>query len=144
MLGVAEPDIGRLDAYLNCRYGLSAPVKGKRAPVPPVEVRISLYRSPAQAARRVQATIDYYRAHNASDRPVRVASGRACPLTGYGPADAGGGCRAQNDRGHRLAEAAGGGATAELAALAKAALDAYGALTRWGSAAAGGSPSNCG
>ncbi len=83
VLGVAEPDIGRL-TYLNCRYGLSAPVKGKPAPVPLVEIGISLYNSPAQAARRVQGTIEDYRSHGASDRAIRVGSTPGTLLTGYG------------------------------------------------------------
>jgi len=123
VLGVAEPDIGRL-TYLNCRYGLSAPVKGKPAPVPQVEIGVSLYGSPAQGARRVQATIDYYRIHNAADRAVRVGSVQGTVLTGYGlptlVVGAGPRTVAVTVSPKLLAR----GFTAELAALAKAVLDA--------------------
>lgn len=140
VLGVAEPDIGRL-TYLNCRYGLAAPVKGKPAPAPQVEIGISLYTSPAQANRRVQATIDYYRAHGAVDRAVRVGSAPGTVLTGYGlptvVAAAGPRTVAVSVTPKLLA----GGGTAQLAALAKAALDATASHTL-GSAAA--SPSSTG
>jgi hypothetical protein len=138
VLGVAEPDIGRL-TYLNCRSGLAAPVKGKPAPAPQVEIGISLYTSPAQANRRVQATIDYYRAHGAVDRAVRVGSGPGTALTGYGMptvvAAAGPRTVAVTVTPKLLAA----GSTAELAALAKAALDATAHYTV-GSAAASPSP----
>ncbi len=58
--GVAEADIGRL-TYLNCRYGLAAPVRGKPAPQPQLEVGISLYNSSAQASKRVQGTVEDFR-----------------------------------------------------------------------------------
>ena len=83
ILGVAEPDIGRL-TYLNCRYGIPAPVKGKPAPQPQVEIGISLYNSAAQANRRIQATVEYYRAHGAGDRPAQVGSTPGTMLSGYG------------------------------------------------------------
>jgi hypothetical protein len=140
VLGVAEPDIGRL-TYLNCRYGLAAPVKGKPAPVPQVEVGISLYQSSAQANRRIQATIDYYRAHGAVDRAVRVGSAPGTLLTGYGlptlVVAAGPRTTAVTVTPKLLAA----GATAELAALAKAALDATAHYTL---GAAGASPSSTG
>jgi hypothetical protein len=143
VLGVAEPDIGRL-TYLNCRYGLAAPVKGKPAPVPQVEIGISLYSSPAQAARRIQATIEYYRAHGAVDRAVRVGTGQGTVLTGYGlptvVASAGPRTTAVTVTPKLLAK----GATAELAALAKAALDATAHYTLGSAAAAGASPSATG
>jgi len=142
VLGVAEPDIGRL-TYLNCRYGLSAPVKGKPAPVPAVEVGISLYRTAAQANRRLQATIDFYRAHGAVDRAVRVGTGQGIALTGYGlptlVAAAGPRTVAVTVTPKLLAR----GSTAELAALAKAALDATARYTL-GSAAPAASPSSTG
>lgn len=142
VLGVAEPDIGRL-TYLNCRYGLATPVKGKPAPEPLVEVGISLYHSSAQADRRIQATVEYYRAHGAADRAVRVGAGQGTLLTGFGLPT--------------LAVAAGPRtvavtvspklltprSTTELAALAKAALDASARYTL-GSAAASASPGSTG
>jgi hypothetical protein len=123
VLGVAEPDIGRL-TYLNCRYGLAAPVKGKPAPVPQVEVGISLYSSPAQANRRVQATIDYYRSHGASDRAVAVGSAQGTLLTGYGLPTLVAGAGPRTTAVTVTPKLLGTGATAKLAALAKAALDA--------------------
>jgi hypothetical protein len=140
VLGVAEPDIGRL-TYLNCRYGLAAPVKGKPAPVPQVEIGISLYGTTAQANRRVQATIEYYRAHGAVDRAVRVGSAQGTLLTGYGlptlVVGAGPRTTAVTVSPKLLAK----GATAELASLAKAVLDATAHYTL-GAAAA--SPSSTG
>ena len=139
VVGVAEPDIGRL-TYLNCRYGLAAPVKGKPAPVPQVEVGISLYQSPAHAARRIQATVDYYRVHGATDRAVRVGSGQGTVLTGFGMPTlvaAAGPRTVAVTVSPKLVSAR---STAELAALAKAALDATARYTL-GSAAASASPS---
>jgi hypothetical protein len=140
VLGVAEPDIGRL-TYLNCRYGLAEPVKGKPAPVPLVEIGVSLYHSTAQANRRIQATIDYYRAHGAADRAVRVGSGQGTLFTGFGlptlAVAAGPRTVAVTVSPKLLAPRS----TAELASLAKAALDASAHYTL-GSAAA--SPSSTG
>ena len=140
VVGVPEPDIGRL-TYLNCRYGLAAPVKGKPAPVPQVEVGISLYRSPAHAARRVQATLDFYRSHGASDQAVRVGSAQGIVLTGYGMPTlvvAAGPRTVAVTVSPKLVPAR---SSAELASLAKAALDATAKFTL-GSAAA--SPSGTG
>jgi len=142
VLGVAEPDIGRL-TYLNCRYGLAAPVKGKPAPVPLVEIGISLYNSSAQANRRVQATIDYYRAHGAGDRPVRVGSTPGTMLSGYGLPTvvvAAGPRTVAVTVTPKLLTA---GTTGQLTALAKAVLDASAHYTL-GSAAPGASPSSTG
>ena len=140
VLGVAEPDIGRL-TYLNCRYGLAAPVKGKPAPVPQVEVGISLYNSPAQANRRVQATIDYYRAHNAVDRAVRVGSAQGTLLTGYGLPTLVVAAGPRTTAVSVTPKLLGTDGTAELAALAKAALDATAHYTL---GSAGASPSSTG
>lgn len=142
VLGVAEPDIGRL-TYLNCRYGIPAPVKGKPAPQPQVEVGVSLYHSPAQAARRIQATVEYYRAHGAGDRPAPVGSIQGTMLSGYGMPTlvvAAGPRTVAVSVSPKLLSA---GSTAGLAALAKAALDASAHYTL-GSAAAGASPSTTG
>jgi hypothetical protein len=81
--GVAEPNIGRL-TYLNCRYGLAAPVKGKPAPQPQLEIGISLYNSPDQAATRVRGTIEDYRSHGASQQNAAVGQDAATILLGYG------------------------------------------------------------
>jgi len=81
--GVAEPDIGRL-TYLNCRYGLAAPVRGKPAPQPQLEIGISLYNSPAQATTRVQGTIEDYRTHGARQQDAAVGNDPATILVGYG------------------------------------------------------------
>jgi hypothetical protein len=142
VLGVPEPQIGRL-IYLNCRYGLSAPVKGKSAPVPQVEIGLSLYSSPAQASRRLQGTIDDYLSHGASDKGVRVGQVSGTVLTGYGlptlVAAAGPRTVAVTVSPKLVAR----GSTAELASLAKAALDAS-AHYRLGSAARKASPSSTG
>lgn len=83
ILGVPEADIGRL-TYLNCRYGVPTAVKGKPAADPLVEVGISLYKSPAQAARRVEGTVDDYRSHGAREARTKVGQYRATVLSGYG------------------------------------------------------------
>jgi hypothetical protein len=140
--GVAEPDIGRL-TYLNCRYGIPAPVKGKPAPAPQVEIGISLYNSPAQANRRVLATVEYYSAHGAKDRTVPVGSVQGVVLSGYGMPTlvvAAGPRTVAISVSPKLLTA---GSTAELASLAKAVLDASAHYTL-GSAAASASPSTTG
>lgn len=142
VLGVAEPDIGRL-TYLNCRYGLAAPVKGKPAPVPQVEIGISLYGSPAQAERRVQATIDYYRTHGAADRAVRVGSVQGTVLTGYGLPTLVVGAGPRTAAVTVTPKLLTRGSTAELVSLAKAVLDATAHYTGVG-AAASASPSGTG
>lgn len=143
VLGVAEPDIGRL-TYLNCRYGLAAPVKGKPAPMPLVEIGISLYQSSAQASRRIQATIEYYRAHGAGDRPVRVGSTPGTMLSGFGMPTvvvaAGPRTVAVSVSPKLLTPRS----TAELAALAKAALEASAHYTLGSAAATAASPSSTG
>jgi hypothetical protein len=68
VVGVAEPKIGRL-GYINCRYGVGAGA----AAVPQVEVGVSLYNSPAQAARRAAGTVADYRDHGAAESPVTVS-----------------------------------------------------------------------
>jgi hypothetical protein len=143
VLGVADPGIGRL-TYLNCRYGLSAAVKGKPAPVPLVEIGISLYNSPAQAARRVQGTVEDYQSHGALNRAVRVGQVQGTVLTGYGLPTlvvASGPRTAAVTVSPKLLSA---GSTAELASLAKAVLDATAHYTGVGSAATSASPSSTG
>jgi hypothetical protein len=81
--GVAEPNIGRL-SYLNCRYGLATPVRGKPAPQPQLEIGVSLYGSPAQAATRVRGTVEDYRSHGASQQDAAVGQDPATVLLGYG------------------------------------------------------------
>jgi hypothetical protein len=142
VLGVAEPDIGRL-TYLNCRYGLAAPVKGEPAPEPLVEIGVSLYQSSAQANRRIQATIEYYRTHGAGDRPVQVGSAPGTMLSGYGMPTvvvAAGPRTVAVTVTPKLLTA---GTTGQLTALAKAVLDASAHYTL-GSAAPAASPSSTG
>jgi len=83
ILGVAEPNIGRL-TYLNCKYGLAKAVKGKPAPTAQLEIGMSLYNSAAQASQRVQATIDYYTTHGAHPEDLPVGNDKATLLAGYG------------------------------------------------------------
>jgi hypothetical protein len=74
VVGTPQADIGRL-AYLNCRYGITG--RGAAA-LPKIEVGVSLYRTPEQAAARVTATRSDYGAHGATgvDVPVGAATGR--------------------------------------------------------------------
>jgi hypothetical protein len=80
VVGVPEKAIGRL-AYLNCRYGLSGAT-------PQLEIGVSLYGSPAQAMRRLSATVDDYRSNGATRTPVTVAGYPGALLVdGTGPND---------------------------------------------------------
>jgi len=81
IVGIAEPNIGRL-TYLNCRYGLAAPARGKPA-VAMVEIGISLYNSSAQATRRVQGTIEDFGSHGATPNDATVGQLPATILLGY-------------------------------------------------------------
>jgi hypothetical protein len=142
VLGVAEPDIGRL-TYLNCRYGLSAPVKGKPTPAPQVEIGVSLYSSAAQAARRIQATVEHYRFNGAGDRPARVGSLQGVMLSGYGQPTL---VVADGPRTVAVTvtpKLLTPGSTGELASLAKAVLDATAGYTGVGPARSA-SPSSTG
>jgi hypothetical protein len=64
VVGTADPGIGRL-AYLNCRYGITG--RGAAA-VPKIEIGVSLYGTPQQAAARVTAT--------GIDVPIGTETGR--------------------------------------------------------------------
>jgi hypothetical protein len=81
--GIAEPNIGRL-TYLNCRYGLATPVRGKPAPLPQLEIGISLYNSAAQASTRVQGTVADFRTHGGRQQDAAVGNDPATILLGYG------------------------------------------------------------
>ena len=83
VVGVPEPNIGR-EAYLNCRYGVSKPVRGKKTPPPQIEIGISLYDNPGQAGRRIDGTIEDYRSHGAAPADVAVDQYSGTVLTGYG------------------------------------------------------------
>lgn len=83
ILGIAEPNIGRL-TYLNCRYGVPAPVKGKPAAAPQVEIGISLYKSLDQAARRVAGTVQDYRGHGSNEQVIAIGQYSGSILIGYG------------------------------------------------------------
>jgi hypothetical protein len=82
IIGVPEPNIGRLVRLL-CRYGISAPAKGKPA-VPKVEISLSLYDTSAQAEGRVRGTIEDYRSHGASQKDAAVGQFPATILVGFG------------------------------------------------------------
>lgn len=141
VLGIAEPNIGRL-TYLNCRYGIAAAVKGKPAPVPQVEIGISLYNSVAQAGRRVQGTIEDYRSHAASQQDAAVGQYSGTILLGYGGPTivvAAGPRTVAVTVDSKLISAA---PTSALVALAKAALDATAAYTGAPGAGASVSPSD--
>jgi hypothetical protein len=78
VVGKAEPTIGRI-GYLNCRYGVTGRGAAAR---PAIEVGISLYRTAAQAAARIPATVDDYSAHGATASDVTVTGLPAQLLTG--------------------------------------------------------------
>lgn len=83
VVGQADPSIGRV-TYLDCKYGIS------RAQGPTIEVGVSLYRTAAQAARRVAATTRDFTDQGASATPTTVGQGPATLLIGatsksYGP-----------------------------------------------------------
>ncbi len=123
VLGIAEPNIGRL-TYLNCRYGLAAAVKGKPAPAPQVEIGISLYKSVAQAAQRVQGTIEDYRSHGSTQQAAAAGTFPATILTGYGAPTIVVAAGARTVAVTVLASLIAGTSSTSLVALAKAALDA--------------------
>lgn len=77
---VGEPDkvISRL-AYLNCRYGVTG--TGGKA-TPKVEIGISLYATPDDAAARLTATADDYAAHGATSTDATVDGLPAMLLSG--------------------------------------------------------------
>jgi hypothetical protein len=84
IVGIAEPNIGRL-AYLNCRYGITTSVvKKKKVTDTKIEIGLSIYKSSAQAAARVKGTIEDYRSHGARKTDTTVGSHSATLLTGYG------------------------------------------------------------
>ena len=76
VVGLPEADIGRI-SYLNCRYGLAS---AQAAPL--LEIGVSLYRTPAQAAARIPATVADYANHNATSAPVQIAGATGSLLTG--------------------------------------------------------------
>jgi len=81
VVGLPDPKIERL-AYLNCRYGVAAPARGKPA-VAKVEIGLSLYASDIRAQTRVQGTIDDFTGLGAKQAQVRVDKYLATILTGY-------------------------------------------------------------
>jgi hypothetical protein len=123
VLGIAEPNIGRL-TYLNCRYGLSAAVKGKPTPVPQVEIGISLYKSVAQAAQRVQGTVEDYRSHGSTQQAAAAGTYPGTVLIGFGAPTIVVAAGPRTVAVTVLASLIAGTPTTSLVALAKAALDA--------------------
>jgi hypothetical protein len=84
IVGVAEPDIGRT-AYLNCRYGISTTTKAKKkVTTTQVEVGLSLYKTSAQAAARVQSTVESYRDAGATQLKTNVGTSVGTLLVGNG------------------------------------------------------------
>jgi hypothetical protein len=84
VVGLPDRSIGRV-GYINCQYGLAT-----AAGNPAVEIQVSLYRTPAKAAARLQPTVDDYQQHGARATPTTVAGKPATVLTGgagagYGP-----------------------------------------------------------
>jgi hypothetical protein len=82
-MGIPEPTIGRL-VYLNCKYGVIKPARGKPAAAPKIEIGVSLYNSPAQASKRVKGTIEDYRSHGSSQVDTVAGKLPATILLGYG------------------------------------------------------------
>jgi hypothetical protein len=78
VVGKPDPVIHRL-AYLNCRYGVTG--KGASS-APAIEVGVSLYATPTDAADRIAATVDDYAVHGASAATTQVLGQRAHMLTG--------------------------------------------------------------
>jgi hypothetical protein len=76
VVGAADPSIGRT-AYLNCRYGLAA-----GSDTPQVEIGVSLYRSAAAAARRIDDTASDYESHGAEIADTEFAGVPGQVLTG--------------------------------------------------------------
>jgi len=133
IIGIPEPNIGRL-VRLFCRYGISAPARGKPA-VAKVEISLSLYDTSAQAASRVRSTIEDYRSHGATPRDSVVGTYPATILVGYGNptlvASAGPRTVAVTIDPKLIAT----GRDVSLVAVAKAALDASAKFTQGGSPA---------
>jgi hypothetical protein len=125
IVGVAEPNIGRV-AYLNCRYGVTtALVKKKKVTTTKVEIGISLYKSADQATRRVQGTIDDYRSHGAAPTNVAVGQFPGTVLLGYGDPTVVVGAGPRTVAVSMNAKLVPAGQTSKtLVAMAKAALDA--------------------
>ncbi|MHA3702854.1 hypothetical protein ACXR2U_11800 [Jatrophihabitans sp. YIM 134969] len=86
VVGQPDPTIGRL-AYLNCRYGLptTTPAAGAAAPVPGVEIGVSLYDSADRASDRVAGTVEDYRESGSRAEDVDVAGTTGTVLVGGGP-----------------------------------------------------------
>lgn len=83
IVGIPDPDIDRI-SYLNCRYGIPAPVAGQPEPTAQIEVGISAYGSAASAQSRVQGTIDAYRQQGATASQVPVGQQTGTILVGSG------------------------------------------------------------
>jgi hypothetical protein len=86
VVGVPDPAIDRV-SYINCRYGVT---KQKKAETAAVEIGVSLYKTPAKAAARLEPTIADYTAHAAEASAAQVAGKPATVLEGgvgegYGP-----------------------------------------------------------
>lgn len=88
VVGVPEADIGRI-GYVNCRYGLPFGAAAARA-TPLIEIGISLYKTPALAAKRIPATVDDFLMNGATSTTTSVGGVPATLLlggagAGYGP-----------------------------------------------------------
>ncbi|MDQ6851983.1 MAG: hypothetical protein M3070_18995 [Actinomycetota bacterium] len=75
VVGTPDRSIARV-GYLNCRFGVTT------APVPAVEIGVSLYKNAARAAARINATVTDFGNHGASAKKVRVGAVPATILTG--------------------------------------------------------------
>ncbi len=77
VVGLPDHAIGKL-GYINCQYGVGTGA----AAVPQVEVTVSLYNTPAQAARRAAVTLTDYRDHGAALTATTVAGHDGSILVG--------------------------------------------------------------
>lgn len=75
VVGKPDPDIGRM-TYLNCRYGVS------HAKGPTIEITVSLYRTAAEAAQRVESTAADFTYHGATATRTTIAKVPATLLLG--------------------------------------------------------------
>lgn len=78
VVGLPDKTIGKLST-INCRYGVTGTGASAKAKV---EIGVSLYSTPAQAAARIQATADDYTTHGATSSNTSVDGHPAVVLTG--------------------------------------------------------------
>ncbi|MGI8677670.1 MAG: hypothetical protein ACR2LX_03080 [Jatrophihabitans sp.] len=78
VVGLPDKTIGRLST-INCRYGVTGAGTSTK---PKVEIGVSLYTTPTQAAARIKATADDYATHGATSKDTTVDGQAAVVLSG--------------------------------------------------------------